>query len=120
MRLWSGLKSVASSAVLAIVILANGACGGGGGGAADPTQVIALSSIAEGGSSPSFTAFLLEHTPLQSDTGIVLLHGRGGNQDSAVVSELRRDLHNRGYTTLSIQEPVLRRRSANMWQISMH
>lgn len=86
------------------------ACGGGGStGAADTTQKLTLSSIAEAGNSSSFSAYLLTQvlgsgTP--NTTGIVLLHGRGGNPDSAVVSELRRDLFNRGYTTISIQEPV--------------
>ena len=56
------------------------ACGGGGGG-----------SDTEVGGTPTNT------------TGVVLIHGRGGNPDSAVVRQLRKDLYTRGYMTLSIQ-----------------
>lgn len=89
------------------------ACGGGGSGDGqqvnllnDPTQAITLDSSGEGGSG-LFSALLLSDTEVSgtpsNSTGIVLIHGRGGNPDSAVVSELRKDLYERGYMTLSIQ-----------------
>lgn len=81
------------------------ACGGGN-SPSESTTTITLDSSSEGGSTTS-TAILLSDTPIggtpAKTTGIVLLHGRGGNPDSAVVKELRKDLYNRGYMTLSIQ-----------------
>jgi len=69
-------------------------------------QVLTLSSIAENGSSSKFNTLLLASEPLQKKTGVVLLHGRGGHPNTAVVRQLRNDLFHRGYVTLSIQEPV--------------
>jgi hypothetical protein len=67
--------------------------------------LVSLSSIAEGGSTASFNGRLLDGSP-GARTGVVLLHGRTGNADSVVVSELRRSINAIGYTTLSIDEPV--------------
>lgn len=113
MRFWHGFKSTIILTAIIIVILSNSACSSGGSGdvvdSNDTTgsaQGIALSSLAEGGSSASFNALLLEQSQPLSNIGIVLLHGRGGNPDSAVVRQLRNDLYDRGYTTLSIQEAV--------------
>lgn len=82
------------------------ACGGGGDStpASDPTTTLSLSSVTEGGSA-NFSSLLLSPTA-PNTTSIVLLHGRGGNPDSAVVRQLRKDLYQRDYTTLSIQEAV--------------
>ena len=66
---------------------------------------ISLSSIAEGGNTASFNGLLLDGTA-GSNVGVVLLHGRTGNSDSVVVSELRQSINSIGYTTLSIDEPV--------------
>lgn len=41
--------------------------------------------------------------------GIVLLHGRNGHPDGAVVGGLRRSLNALGYSTLSIQNPIPRK-----------
>ena len=85
------------------------ACGGGGSASTpvDRSVSLTLSSAIEGGNA-NFASLLLK--PIVgsglSQTGIVLLHGRGGNPDSAVVRQLRKDLYDRGYTTLSIQEAV--------------
>lgn len=38
--------------------------------------------------------------------GVIFLHGRGGNPDSAVVRELRASLNNQGYSTLSIEDAL--------------
>ena len=38
--------------------------------------------------------------------GVIFLHGRGAHPNSAVVRQLRHALFHRGYTTLSIQNPV--------------
>jgi len=91
--------------VLAIsLIFILNACGGGG--ASQPVDSTVSLTLNSG--SATFSALLLQpalsNTP--NTTGIVLLHGRGGNPDSAVVRQLRKDLYDRGYTTLSIQEPV--------------
>lgn len=83
-------------------------CGGSNTSNPDATGAASgytLNSVAEGGSR-YFKAELLEQNPSVKNTGIVLLHGRGGNPNSAVVRQLRKDLYGRGYTTLSIQEPV--------------
>lgn len=86
------------------------ACGGGDSSSTtvDTTVSLKLDSTTEAGSSVNFSALLLHRLLGNSSntTGIVLLHGRGGNPDSAVVRQLRKDLYNRGYTTLSIQEAV--------------
>ena len=66
---------------------------------------IGLSSIAEGGSTASFRGELLNGAGNPA-VGVILLHGRTGNADSAVVSELRQSINLAGYTTLSIDEPV--------------
>ncbi|HHJ17122.1 MAG TPA: DUF3530 family protein [Gammaproteobacteria bacterium] len=66
---------------------------------------ISLSSIAEGGNSAAFTGLLLEPVA-KPNVGVVLLHGRNGNADGTVVSELRNSINTQGYTTLSIDEPV--------------
>ena len=98
-------KIIISAFVLGLTVTA---CGGGSTEPVDTTASITLNSFAEGGSSANFSALLL-HRFLGSSsniTGIVLLHGRGGNPDSAVVRQLRKDLYDRGYTTLSIQEAV--------------
>lgn len=101
----------ATTRVVAFILFTGGAlvagCGGGSssddGSAAD---AVTLDSTTEAGSSTSFQARVLASTPSTMDTGFVLLHGRGGNPDSAVVRQLRNDLYGRGFTTLSIQEPV--------------
>lgn len=66
---------------------------------------ITLSSIAEGGNTSSFNGLMLEGVS-SPNVGVVLLHGRTGNADSVVVSELRQSINSIGYTTLSIDEPV--------------
>lgn len=66
---------------------------------------ISLNSIAEGGNTAAFNGLLLESTA-NSNVGVVLLHGRNGNADGVVVSELRNSINTLGYTTLSIDEPV--------------
>lgn len=66
---------------------------------------LSLSSLAEGGNSASFNGLLLE-AAVKPNVGVVLLHGRNGNADGAVVSELRNSINTLGYTTLSIDEPV--------------
>ena len=81
------------------------ACGGGS-SASDSTQAITLDSSTEGRAG-TFSALLLSDTEVggtpTNTTGIVLIHGRGGNPDTAVVRQLRKDLYARGYMTLSIQ-----------------
>ncbi len=62
-----------------------------------------FNSRAEGGSG-EFEALLLATVP-PSPTGVILLHGRGGNPDAKVVAPLRRSLHAAGYSTLSIAVP---------------
>lgn len=56
-------------------------------------------------SSGNFDGLLLEGAD-SPNVGVVLLHGRGGNSDSAVVRQLRTSLNNSGYTTLSIADPI--------------
>jgi len=98
---------IISAFVLGLTVTA---CGGGDSSSTtvDTTVSLKLDSTTEAGSSVNFSALLLH--PLlgnsSNTTGIVLLHGRGGNPDSAVVRQLRKDLHNRGFITLSIQEAV--------------
>jgi len=82
------------------------ACGGGVVKNHNSDQMLTLNSIAENGSSGNFNALLLASEPLQKKMGVVLLHGRGGHPNAAVVRQLRIDLFSRGYATLSIQEPV--------------
>src|SRR3546814_13147553 len=65
---------------------------------------LSLDSKADGGVGP-FAALLLEGSGRPA-TGVVLLHGRNGNPDSAVVGPLRRSLNAAGYTTLSLQNPI--------------
>lgn len=96
------------SSITISIYLTLTACGGGGDETAvDKTKSITLNSASEGGNA-NFSALLLQPIigTVLSKTGIVLLHGRGGNPDSAVVRQLRKDLYDRGYTTLSIQEAV--------------
>src|SRR3546814_8399192 len=69
-------------------------------------EALSLDSAAEGGSG-RFAALLLEGGGRPA-TGVVLLHGRNGNPDSAVVGPLRRSLNAAGYTTLSLQNPIPR------------
>lgn len=68
-------------------------------------ETLTLNSVAEGGNSNAFAGLLLpgNGTP---DVGVVLLHGRGADPDGPVVKELRQSLNAKGYTTLSIQEPI--------------
>jgi alpha/beta superfamily hydrolase len=52
--------------------------------------------------------FLALYTQAQRPAGAVILcHGSGANPDAGVVGQLRADLAERGYTTLSIQMPIL-------------
>lgn len=100
-------KIIISAFVLGLTLTA---CGGGGnpGTTVDTTISLTLNSSIEGGST-TFSALLLRRLFGGSNTnttGIVLLHGRGGNPDSAVVRQLRKDLYSRGHITLSIQEAV--------------
>lgn len=67
-------------------------------------QALALDSIAHGGRD-LFRALLLEGTG-RPRTGVILLHGRNGNPDGAVVGFLRRSLNRAGYSTLSLANPV--------------
>lgn len=69
-----------------------------------PAVEIQLSSIAEGGSSNSFTGLLLEGSG-NPDVGVVLMHGRESHPDGPVVHQLRYALNSAGYTTLSIDNP---------------
>lgn len=68
-------------------------------------STVTLSSIAEGGNTASFSGELLSATGSPA-VGVILLHGRNGNADGVVVSELRQSINVAGYTTLSIDEPV--------------
>jgi len=94
-----------------VLLLAVGllACGGSDTKTALVTDIdmpVSLSSLSENGNSSTFNSLLRSTEPLQSTRGVILLHGRGGNPDAAVVRQLRNDLAERGYTTLSVQEPV--------------
>jgi hypothetical protein len=52
--------------------------------------------------------FLALHTPVERPRGAVLLtHGPGLHPDHGITGELRMHLADRGYTTLSLQMPVL-------------
>lgn len=51
-----------------------------------------------------FRALLLEGKP--DRPGIVLMHGRNSNPDGAVVGFMRKGLHERGYTTVSVANPL--------------
>lgn len=52
--------------------------------------------------------FLALHAPATRPAGAVILcHGAGMNPDAGVIGQLRADLVDRGYTTLSIQMPIL-------------
>ncbi|MDH5228819.1 MAG: alpha/beta hydrolase family protein [Gammaproteobacteria bacterium] len=62
-------------------------------------------SKAESGSG-EFNALEKLQTNSDNGVGVVLIHGRGGNPDAAVVRQLRHDLYDRGYSTVSIQAPV--------------
>lgn len=54
------------------------------------------------------TAFLALHAPASPARGaVVLAHGPGLHPDHGITGELRVHLHDRGYTTLSLQMPVL-------------
>ena len=54
------------------------------------------------------TRFLALHTPVERARGAVLLtHGPGLHPDHGIIGELRMHLADRGYTTLSLQMPVL-------------
>lgn len=75
-----------------------------GGAALVHAVPLTLDASAEGGAGP-FEA-LLEVPAASNGIGVVLLHGRGGNPNSAVVRQLRTWLPGEGYTTLSIQLPV--------------
>ena len=58
------------------------------------------------GGSGRFKAYLLEGKDKPA-TAVILLHGRHSNpSDGPVVSQLRRGLHEAGYTTLSLANPV--------------
>ena len=67
--------------------------------------LISLSSLAEGGNTASFNGQILD-AAANANVGVVLLHGRNGNADGTVVSELRNSINTLGYATLSIDEPV--------------
>lgn len=56
-------------------------------------------------STGDFGGLLLEGAD-SPNVGIVFMHGRGGNPNSAVVRQLRYSLNNAGYTTLSIENPI--------------
>ena len=77
------------------------ACAGSSGssGSDNLTVTISINSTGEGGDSIS-SALLLSDTDVggtpSNTTGIILIHGRGGNPDSAVVRQLRNDLYGRG------------------------
>lgn len=54
------------------------------------------------------TGFLALYAPAQPARGAVILaHGPGLHPDHGITGELRAQLHERGYTTLSLQMPVL-------------
>jgi len=72
----------------------------------DTSDFVYLESITEGGSSEKFLARMLLNKPSVMNTGIVLIHGRGGDPNRAVVRQLRHDLYYRGFSTISIQAPV--------------
>lgn len=67
-------------------------------------QTLTLDSSAHGGGD-SFTALLLEGTD-RPQTGVILLHGRNGNPNGAVVGFLRKALNHAGYWTLSLANPI--------------
>lgn len=99
-------SGIVSKFLVFILPLALIACGGGGSSdeTADTITTLTLNSATEGGSA-NFTA-LLKQPAVANTTGVVLVHGRGGNPDSAVVRQLRNDLFDRKYSTLSIQAAV--------------
>ncbi len=104
-------KFTQSLSFLILLAVLTTACGGGGGDDSPPPSNtgagnISLDASTEGGSNTAFAAELLEQGTPANNIGVVLLHGRGGNPDTAVVRQLRNDLFLRGYTTLSIQGPV--------------
>ena len=62
-----------------------------------------IDSGPHGGSGP-FSAALLEAKG--SESGVVLMHGRNSHPDGPVVGFMRKRLHQRGYTTLSLANPL--------------
>ncbi|MBY0265736.1 MAG: alpha/beta hydrolase family protein [Burkholderiales bacterium] len=57
---------------------------------------------------PSGRKFLGIHTPNpKAQTGVILVHGLGVHPDWGLINPLRSQLSDQGYTTLSIQMPVL-------------
>jgi pimeloyl-ACP methyl ester carboxylesterase len=67
-------------------------------------QALTLDSTAHGGHD-TFSGLLLEGIG-RPKTGVILLHGRGGNPDGAVVGFLRKTLNRAGYWTLSLTNPI--------------
>jgi len=51
--------------------------------------------------------FLTLFTPASPDKAVIVVHGLGIHPDWGLIGTLRTDLADRGYTTLSIQMPVL-------------
>jgi dienelactone hydrolase len=67
-------------------------------------EELTLDSKAHGGKD-SFKGLLLPGLGRPA-TGVVLLHGRGGNPDGAAVGFLRKSLNRAGYWTLSLANPI--------------
>ncbi len=67
-------------------------------------QTLTLDSSVHGGRD-SFTGLLLEGAG-RPKTGVILLHGRNGNPNGAVVGFLRKSLNHAGYWTLSLANPI--------------
>lgn len=65
-----------------------------------PTHAVPVTLDANG---TSFGAELLTGS---SDIGVIFYHGRGQNPSGDVVRHLQTSLNNRGYTTLSLENPV--------------
>lgn len=57
---------------------------------------------------PSGRKFLAIHTPnAKAQAGVIVIHGQGVHPDWGLINPLRSQLSDQGYTTLSVQMPVL-------------
>lgn len=63
------------------------------------------SAVTLGTGPAQFEGLILEGTT-HADIGVLLFHGRGQHPDGDVVRQLRHSLNRRGYTTLSIEDPL--------------
>lgn len=74
-------------------------------GEAAPAKVVGESVMLEAGGGRKFLGLL---TPaVKARAAVILVHGAGVHPDAGLVGQLRAGLAERGYTTLSVQMPVL-------------